>query len=231
MKILDLEELEGNSSDDSDFMPKEESGSVAPERKINVDALWEELNDDKPNALDEHKIKDFQNSTSEDQMITITKTFEFAGEIVTEQRRVHIDSEEAKAYIESQTKTNNTTGNNSISEVSVSPVEETESAKPSASSTKKTRSPIAVAMAERGKFGRPKSNLSQLAASLNKKPVKINTLEKSKMDWKKYVEKEGIVHELKYHNKNGFVEKQEFLQRTYEARDSEIKALRKGVKK
>ena len=46
-------------------------------------------------------------------------------------------------------------------------------------------------------------NLEQLTASLKKKPTKLNTLEKSKMDWKKYVEQEQIVDELKYHNKNG----------------------------
>jgi len=36
-----------------------------------------------------------------------------------------------------------------------------------------------------------------------KKPTKLNTLDKSKMDWNKYVDKEGIKDELKYHNKNG----------------------------
>jgi hypothetical protein len=52
----------------------------------------------------------------------------------------------------------------------------------------------------RDKFGRPKS---QLVSSLNKKPTKLNTLEKSKMDWNKFTNNEGLVDELKYHNKNG----------------------------
>jgi len=47
------------------------------------------------------------------------------------------------------------------------------------------------------------------------------------MDWKKYVEQEQIVDELKYHNKNGYIEKQEFLQRAYERQESEIRSLRK----
>ncbi|KAF0543515.1 BCNT-domain-containing protein [Gigaspora margarita] len=95
-------------------------------------------------------------------------------------------------------------------------------------SIKKSKSPIAAAISARGKFGKPKSTLGQLAASLSKKPKKLNTLEKSKIDWKQYVDQEGIVDELKYHNKNGYIEKQEFLQRTYDAQNSEIKALRKG---
>ena len=40
---------------------------------------------------------------------------------------------------------------------------------------------------------------------------KLNTLEKSKLDWVKYVDEEGITDELALHNKDGYLAKQDFL--------------------
>lgn len=53
-----------------------------------------------------------------------------------------------------------------------------------------------------------------LGQLLNKKQ-KMSTLEKSKLDWDMYKQKEGIVEELQAHNrgKDGYLEKQAFLQR------------------
>lgn len=50
---------------------------------------------------------------------------------------------------------------------------------------------------------RPKSTLSALVSQYNIKVPKMNTLEKSRLDWNGYVEKEGIRDELKYKNKDG----------------------------
>jgi len=60
-----------------------------------------------------------------------------------------------------------------------------------------------------------------------KKPAKMNTLEKSKLDWNAFVGKEGIEDELKHHNKDGYMEKVAFLQRTDERRDQEYQLLKK----
>lgn len=48
------------------------------------------------------------------------------------------------------------------------------------------------------------------------KPQKINTLEKTKMDWNSFKQQEGIEEELQTHNKGreGFLERQDFLERT-----------------
>ncbi|CAG8499235.1 839_t:CDS:2 [Diversispora eburnea] len=228
MKILDPDT--DYSSDDSEFIlneNKESDNITSVEPKVltrksktikdNVDAIWAELNKDQLIKTDsvQEKISTSSESTKNefyptfDKMITITQTYEFAGEIMKEQKRVSINSEEARSYLE---KINLNSSKTSLDKNQQSP--------------KKPRSPIAEAISKRGRFGRPKSNLSEIAASLKKKPSKINTLEKSKMDWKKYVDKEGLVDELKYHNKNGFIEKQEFLQRVYDAQNSEIKTLK-----
>lgn len=50
---------------------------------------------------------------------------------------------------------------------------------------------------------RPKSTLSALVSQYNIKVPKMNTLEKSRLDWNGYVEKEGLRDELKYKNKDG----------------------------
>ncbi|CAH0493387.1 unnamed protein product [Peronospora farinosa] len=44
-------------------------------------------------------------------------------------------------------------------------------------------------------------------------PKKVSTIEKSSLDWDKFKEKEGIEEELTQYTKDGYIEKQQFLQR------------------
>lgn len=85
--------------------------------------------------------------------------------------------------------------------------------------------------------------MGALAASLAK-PAKLNTLEKSKLDWNKcvssvsmvvsaemegekltgihlprFVDKEDLSDSLTHARKDGYLEKQDFLQRTEDARE------------
>ncbi|KAJ3060534.1 Craniofacial development protein 1 [Quaeritorhiza haematococci] len=52
--------------------------------------------------------------------------------------------------------------------------------------------------------------------------IKLNTLEKSKLDWNRFVEKEGIGDDLKKFNKDGYMEKVAFLQRTDERQADQL---------
>ncbi|XP_014279302.1 craniofacial development protein 1 [Halyomorpha halys] len=56
--------------------------------------------------------------------------------------------------------------------------------------------------------------LSSILSQIGKKG-KLSTLEKSKLDWDSFKVKEGIAEDLERHNKgrNGYLEKQDFLQR------------------
>ncbi|KAF4316371.1 hypothetical protein BBO99_00008611 [Phytophthora kernoviae] len=54
--------------------------------------------------------------------------------------------------------------------------------------------------------------LDKVLASLDE-PKKVSTMEKSSLDWDKFKEAEGIDDELKQYTKDGYIEKQEFLQR------------------
>ncbi|TMW57112.1 hypothetical protein Poli38472_003037 [Pythium oligandrum] len=57
-----------------------------------------------------------------------------------------------------------------------------------------------------------KQKLDDVLASFEG-PKKINTIEKTSIDWDKFKEQEGIEDELKQATKDGYIEKQEFLQR------------------
>lgn len=70
---------------------------------------------------------------------------------------------------------------------------------------------------------RPKSQLSSLVSKYNIKEPKMNTLEKSKLDWQGYVDREGIRDDLKYKNKDGYMEKVAFLQRVDDRRLNQLK--------
>ncbi|XP_044735949.1 craniofacial development protein 1 [Chrysoperla carnea] len=65
--------------------------------------------------------------------------------------------------------------------------------------------------------GRGKGGLgvSALLSQIGKK-TKISTLEKSKLDWDRFKNKEGLNEEITNHNKgkDGYLERQDFLQRT-----------------
>jgi hypothetical protein len=62
---------------------------------------------------------------------------------------------------------------------------------------------------------RPMKRTSNLEAmALGNKPAKMNVLEKSRLDWAGFVDQEGIHDDLKRFNKDGYVERQEFLKRT-----------------
>ncbi|CAH1129349.1 unnamed protein product [Ceutorhynchus assimilis] len=61
------------------------------------------------------------------------------------------------------------------------------------------------------------ANLNGLGNVLNQlgKKQKISTLEKTKLDWEKFKKDENIIEELEIHNKgkDGYLDKQDFLQR------------------
>ena len=76
---------------------------------------------------------------------------------------------------------------------------------------------------------RPRVNLDEIAAryGVAAEVQKLTSLEKSKLDWQQFVAKEGIADELKIHNKDGYLERQAFLQRADERLSDQVSQLRK----
>lgn len=64
--------------------------------------------------------------------------------------------------------------------------------------------------------GKPRRGVESLLDELFNKKKKLTTLEKSKLDWENYKKTHGIAEDLQNHNrgKDGYLEKQAFLQRT-----------------
>ena len=148
-----------------------------PDKSEDLDVIWKRLNE-KPAT---EAVQSTATVSTGSDMIKIKRTYEFAGQIITEEKEVEKDSAEANAYLSSL---HTPSSANDVSQ-----------AKPA------IRRPI-----------KRKSNLEELAKG--HKPVKLNVLEKSRLDWAGFVDKEGIHDDLKRHNKDGYVERQEFLRRT-----------------
>lgn len=67
--------------------------------------------------------------------------------------------------------------------------------------------PVTTAGAKR------KGGVGSVLAMINKKP-KMSTLEKSRLDWMKYRQQEGIEDQLEQNKKDGYLERQDFLKRS-----------------
>jgi len=159
--------------------PKPSSSKPLQEAKPEeLDAMWKQLNSN-PN---QETVATTAATEPRKDTISIKRTYEFAGQLITEEKEVSKDSAEAKAYLASLH--NPTSGN-----------VKTEILKPVA------RRPV-----------KRKSNLEEMAKG--GKPAKLNVLEKSRLDWAGFVDREGINDDLKRFNKDGYVERQEFLKRT-----------------
>ncbi|KAK9448401.1 bucentaur or craniofacial development-domain-containing protein [Limtongia smithiae] len=146
--------------------------------------------------------------------ILITETYEFAKEIVTREVRVPRDSPKAIAFLERQQQDR----------------ERQNSATPDAStSTPSTASSTPKPRGNPLSRRRKGTSLEQLVGK--GKPAKINTLEKSKLDWQGFVSQEGIEGDLKRHNQGGYLHKQDFLARVDSKRYTDLKEGQKALKK
>ncbi len=136
-------------------------------------------------------------------MIKIKRTYNFAGKVHTEEKLVARDSAEAKLYLASQ---------------DPKPAEaENEDEQPKRKPRKAFRSifePAIEGLAQRLdlKLG---MNIRLELREQQAKAKKLNVVEKSRMDWAGFVDKEGIKDELELagKSKESYVSRQDFLQR------------------
>lgn len=129
-----------------------------------------------------------------EEKVKITKIFEFAGEEVKVEKEVPADSAEARLIL-------------STSEKSCS----------NSSSAQCDEKNSLIRGGKRGGGGGG-GGLGGISSVLNQigKKAKISTLEKSKLDWDNFKREEKLDEEITTHNKgkSGFLERQDFLQRT-----------------
>jgi len=147
--------------------------------------------------------------------ITIKRTYNFAGKLHTEEKVVPRDSAEAKLYMAS-------IGENA--DVSA----DREDGSPKRMPRKAFRSvfePISDQSIQRSDLNLGMAVRLQ-ARELNAK--KLNVVEKSRMDWAGYVDKEGIQDELALagKSKDSFAERQQFLERSEAKREEDARRAR-----
>jgi hypothetical protein len=156
-----------------------------------------------------------------DSMIMINRTYNFAGQVHTEQKLVPRDSAEAKLFLASQ-------------EGAADPSTEGASlllVKPKRPTKKARRSvfePI-IELPQRTDlhFGARKDTGVEITA-IGRDAKKLNTVEKSAMDWAGFVDKEGIKDDLTAagKSKGAYRARQEFLARVEQKKDEEARRAR-----
>ena len=150
-------------------------------------------------------------SAAAEETMTIKRTYAFAGEMITEEKTVLKSSAEARLYLQSQQ-----TG-----------YYEHSSKAPGVKTTPPVRRPK-----KRASMFEPSSaDLGQASSTSSDKGKgpKLNTIEKSKLDWAGYVDQEGMKDELDgaEKSKDGYLGKREFLDRVVAKRDDEMLSAKK----
>lgn len=144
----------------------------------------------------------------QEEQILVKRDYKFAGEVVHEEKMVPISSPEAQEFLKSQN-AKKEARDRQKSEAN----EKSRSLLQGEQDRKRLRRPLK----------RPPYLEQIIAGSL--KP-KLTTLEKSSLDWAAYVNKEGLNDELNLHNKDGYLEKQDFLSRVEMVKDDRYRELR-----
>ncbi|KAF7128479.1 hypothetical protein CNMCM5793_003209 [Aspergillus hiratsukae] len=213
---------------------------------VDVDAIWAQMNTPDPLAgilpsqtqatnatpvTDENKDTDTaekQVASADskpqytEEMVKIKRTYKFAGEIITEEKIVPKDSAEAKLFL---------ANGESAETVTDADVEHAANAKDAL----KLRRPLRkISRFDPNPTGTIKKSwekqpTAEITGQIeNVSGPKINTVEKSRLDWAAYVDQAGIKDELKVHSKakEGFLGRMDFLDRVVAKREEERRNAR-----
>ncbi|KAH9238888.1 hypothetical protein K456DRAFT_1720492 [Colletotrichum gloeosporioides 23] len=168
-------------------------------------------------ATDAQKQTDAADTEPSD-MIRIRQTYNFAGKVQTEEKLVPRDSAEAKLYLASLGK------DAPADEAAAEPEEPKRVLKKAFRSAFEPTIEIVGQRSDLnlGMTVRIKAREKQAQAK------KLNTVEKSKMDWAGYVDKEGLKDELELagRSKESYAGRQDFLARSEAKREEEARRAR-----
>lgn len=164
-----------------------------------------------------------------DSMVMIKRTYNFAGKVITEQKLVPKDSAEAKLFLASQESGAKEGEAGKETELFVKPKRGLKKARrsifePVVESLMPQRTDLYFGQAAVAR------NLSNSVGATGKEAKKLNTVEKSAMDWAGFVDKEGYKDELDAagKKKGAYGERQAFLARV-EAKKVEDERRARGL--
>lgn len=159
------------------------------------------------------------------EMIKIKRTYNFAGQVHTEEKLVARDSAEAKLYLASL--------GDGAEAAALLAATDSSSAEPKRMPRRAFRSafePFVDASPARTdlNLGMAVRLQAREAAGKDGEARKLNTVEKSRMDWVGFVDKEGIQDELDLagKSKGNFAGRQQFLARAEARREEEARRAR-----
>lgn len=205
---------------------------VAGPVTVDVDALWASMTaapvipTPKKNGTSESQQEQSNNvdwmgggaqASKDVEMIKIKRTYNFAGKVHTEEKLVPRDSAEARLYLASQ-------GENGA-EPDAADADGAEKRMP----RKAFRSMFEpVFITTDGQRTDLNLGIAMRLQARDEKAKKLNTVEKSRMDWAGFVDKEGIKDELVLAGKakGSFANQQDFLARTEARREEDARRVR-----
>ncbi|KAH0356644.1 BCNT-domain-containing protein, partial [Aureobasidium melanogenum] len=217
---------------------------------VDVDALWASMtakpigrpSREQPKLVEDVPEQDgepgkadktaMQDGEDDDGMITIKRSYDFAGQKVTEEKRVHKDSAEAKLFLANndpakQTKPSSPTPKDDqpalrrplrrASKFEPNPTGEVKGLPPE---RQRLRTP------SRADFLAQQKRLEEEAKM--GKAVKLNTVQKSAIDWAAHVDQEGLKDELDEYgrSKQGYIGKMDFLRGVHGKKEEEERKAR-----
>lgn len=146
--------------------------------------------------------------------VWIKTSYVFAGKVITESKQVDANSAEAKAFLNSAAGIQMVSGEENGKKRSFVPI---------IRSVDGYDEPLEL----RIKLKRP-SLIDRFMSSQGNKEQKLSTLEKSRLDWACFVDENKISDDLKLHNKDGYLEKQDFLGRLQHKQDKAYENAREA---
>lgn len=180
-----------------------------------------------PGKGDEARGKEKMKDSDPPAMIKIRRTYNFAGKVHTEEKLVPRESAEAKLYLASLDP-----NSAEAAAVVATIVGDSDDVQPKTKPRKAFRSvfePIVEGLAQRADLNLGMAMRLQLREQAkDAKAKKLNVVEKSRMDWAGFVDKEGIKDELELagKSKGSYVSRQDFLARVEAHREEEARRAR-----
>lgn len=156
-------------------------------------------------------------------MIRIKRTYNFAGEVHTEEKLVSRDSAEAKVYLASLGE------NVDLDALAVEADDQQPKKKMPRKAFRSRFEPVTDQQSQRSDLNLGLGvRLKAREEAVQKEAKKLNTVEKSRMDWAGYVDKEGIKDELVLagKSKTSYAARQDFLARSEAVREEEARRAR-----
>jgi hypothetical protein len=158
--------------------------------------------------------------TDSSNLVRIKRTYNFAGQVHTEEKLVPRDSAEAKLFIASGGQVEAVEGNSGAMDL--------QPTKRVAKKAFRSSFEPVVDVAQPRRADLDLGVEARMRAGRDAQAKKLNTVEKSRMDWAGFVDKEGIKDELELagRSKTSYAARQDFLQRSEMRREDEARRAR-----